>query len=73
MPYVERQNGTIVTVAARRQSGGAQEWLGDDHPDVVAYRAAQAKRSATNPLLDELNAVKERLAALESRTATTTR
>jgi hypothetical protein len=38
MPYVERKNGIIIGIYACLQQGYAEEFLEDDHPEVVAYR-----------------------------------
>lgn len=38
MPYVQRQNGVVTGCFANAQPGYAEEFLEDDHPDVVAYR-----------------------------------
>lgn len=37
MPYVQRTGGAISGVFANFQPGFAEEWLDDDHPEVVAY------------------------------------
>lgn len=38
MPYVERKAGKVVGLYANLQAGYAEEFLADDHPDMVAYR-----------------------------------
>lgn len=38
MPYVKRDASSVVTALyARPQPGLAEEFLTDDHPDVIAY------------------------------------
>lgn len=37
--YVERLNGIVVGVYANLQAGRAEEELGDDHADVLAFRS----------------------------------
>ena len=37
MPYVEREAGLVTGLFAVPQSGIPDEWLPDDHPDVVAF------------------------------------
>lgn len=39
MPFVERtKDGVVTGVYSCKQPGYAEEYLKDDHPDVVAYR-----------------------------------
>jgi hypothetical protein len=38
MPYVERKDGKIVGLYSNGQPGFAEEFLEDNHEDVVAYR-----------------------------------
>lgn len=41
MPYVQRDNdGNVKGLYARPQPGYAEDFLDDDHPEVVAYRTA---------------------------------
>ena len=66
MSFVERNpDGTIKGVYANRQPGYADEELADDHPAVVTFR----NRPSSQPrdVMGELDAIKTRLAALESR------
>ena len=35
--FVERRNGVVAGCYAQRQPGIAEEFLPDDHPEVVAY------------------------------------
>lgn len=37
MPYVQRDNGPIVGLYACEQPGYAEEFLADDHPEVLAF------------------------------------
>lgn len=37
MPYVQRDNGIVVGLYANAQQGYAEEFLADDHEDVLAY------------------------------------
>ena len=37
MPYVERRNGAVAGLYANPQPGYAEEFLADDHPEVVAF------------------------------------
>lgn len=45
MPYVERnQDGVVVGIYANAQPGYAEEWLEEDHADVVAFRNPPVSR-----------------------------
>jgi hypothetical protein len=37
MPYVERRDGKVTGLYANKQSGYAEEFLEEDHADVVAF------------------------------------
>lgn len=37
MPYVQRQNGIVVGIYPVRQEGYAEEFLADNHPDVLGF------------------------------------
>ncbi|UXS23111.1 hypothetical protein [Agrobacterium tumefaciens] len=39
MPYIERNNGRIVGVYAKKQQGYAEELVPDDDPDLVEFLA----------------------------------
>jgi hypothetical protein len=39
MPYVQRIGGNVVALSANLQPGWAEEFLPDNHPDVVAFKA----------------------------------
>jgi hypothetical protein len=43
MPYVELKDGIIAALYANPQPGQADEFLADDHPDVVAFRLPVAQ------------------------------
>ena len=49
MPWFQRRNGSIVG-ECRHKSGGnvVEEFLSDDHPDVVAFRAAPRTADLSN-------------------------
>lgn len=38
MPYIQRENGTVVGIFANAQAGYAEEWREDDDAQVVAFR-----------------------------------
>lgn len=38
MPYVQRKDGKVTGLYANLQPGYAEEWLEEDHADVLAYR-----------------------------------
>jgi hypothetical protein len=41
MPFVRRDlRGTISGIYAKRQPGYAEEFLADDHPDIIEFREA---------------------------------
>lgn len=44
MAWVKRQQGVIVGVYKSIQHGTAEEELSNDHPEIVAFRAARAVR-----------------------------
>lgn len=37
MPYVQRENGAVIGLYANAQVGYAEEFLAEDHPEVVAF------------------------------------
>jgi hypothetical protein len=37
VPYVEKIDGAIIALYGVAQPGKAEEWLEDDHPEVVAF------------------------------------
>jgi hypothetical protein len=38
MPYVQRINGKIVGESPHFNSGYGEEWVAEDHPELVAFR-----------------------------------
>lgn len=46
MPFVERELGVVVGVYARSQPGRAEEFLADDHPEVLAFQIKLAPSDA---------------------------
>ena len=57
MPYVERRDGQIVGVYAKRQPGYAEEQLPDDHPDIEAYRRPRPVNDKVTDLETAIDAV----------------
>ena len=49
MPYVHRSEGAIVGLYANPQAGYAEEYLADDHADVVAFRNPPAPVPSLTP------------------------
>jgi len=46
MPYVKRTGGVITALYARPQPGTAEDYLPEDHPDVVEYRTPRPPTDA---------------------------
>ncbi len=74
MPYVQRdRSGNMRGLFARRQEGFAEEFLAEDHPDVVAFLAPTVvsdpdraeSRIQSNPAL---LAMVRRMARIEGKT-----
>jgi hypothetical protein len=63
MPYVERRDGKVTGLYANKQPGYAEEFLEEDHPELVAEAAAEAAAKAAAEAL----AVAERTVAEEVR------
>jgi hypothetical protein len=57
MPYVQRENGRVVGIFERYQAGLAEQFLADNHPDVVAFHNPP-------PTVDDVAAERERRLAL---------
>ena len=66
MPYIERdQTGKVKGVYHPMQSGYAEEFLPDDHADVIAFRAP--KPALPDPMQARLATLESTIAILEAK------
>jgi hypothetical protein len=48
VPFVQRRSGAVVGCYATLQPGIAEEFLSDDHPEVVAFQAPKPPIDLSN-------------------------
>lgn len=75
MPYVKRKEGIVVGEFPRKQEGYAEEFLDEDHPDVVAFRnppppTDEERIDAAFPKTDTARVIFEALFELSNRVVT---
>lgn len=54
MPYVERKDGGVSGLFSASQPGYAEEFLPEDHPEVLAFRIRRKKEEDNGEIKAEL-------------------